>query len=406
MLPPQGNRIDRGIPQGNDISSYLGNIFLIPLDKELTALEKTIDIKYLRYMDDVKILAKTKSDARKSLFVLNRVLRLLHLNVQAAKTEIYTYPDLLAIIQDERLDKVSPLIDEMQKKAQSGVITRKECEEYEARLKECLKSLPRKLKSKDARVFKRLLTGLTLIRSRSAIHRCFNVMVDTPPLTDKIVRYFKVFQEGEKIPENVLAFIQNTDEAFEYQIARFIEIYKYKSCLPNSLQDILYKYAIDLNLHWSIRTNCLITLSYLQLLGRKMAHLWGLFSEELNYQVKRAMLLCFLNASPEKRDEAIRQAMFDTDTRITFFAKFLDDILRNEGTQRYEIENLFRIGPPLFVDESYKLLLLRESSNVEITGKLLKALNKLKLTDYPNHVRYRIKQTIEYIGKRRGAVKI
>lgn len=405
VLPPQGNRIDRGIPQGNDVSSYLGNIYLIPLDRELTKLEQSLDIKYLRYMDDVKILAKTKNDAKKALFVLNKALRSLHLNTQTSKTDIYTYPELFSFIHDERFDLVSPLIEEIQQKAQANKLNKKECEEYEVKLKEFLKQLPRSLKSKDIRLFKRLLTGLTLIKSRIAIYRCFNALVDTPSLTDKIARYFEVFQGGKRIPENVLSFISKTDEVFEYQIARLVEIYRYKDYLPPSLEETLYKYAIDLNLHWSIRSNCLIALSYLQISKEKMKHLWTLFNEELNYHVKRAMLLCFINTGPKKRNEAIRQAMFDTDARITFFAKFLDDILYDEQTQQYEIENLFRIGADMFVDESYKLLLLRESGSPKILGKLVSNLKGLKLTYYPNHIRFRIEQTKKFTEKRLQTIK-
>ena len=36
---PDGYKINRGIPQGNDISSFLGNIFLLPLAKELSKSE-------------------------------------------------------------------------------------------------------------------------------------------------------------------------------------------------------------------------------------------------------------------------------------------------------------------------------------------------------------------------------
>ncbi len=52
---PDGYKIHRGIPQGNDISSFLGNIFLLPLDKELVKLEREDGLKHIGYLDDVTI---------------------------------------------------------------------------------------------------------------------------------------------------------------------------------------------------------------------------------------------------------------------------------------------------------------------------------------------------------------
>ncbi len=393
VLPPHGNRIDRGIPQGNDVSSYLGNIYLIPLDEEFKKLEQLSDIRYLRYVDDVKILAKNKNDARKALFIFNRVLRQLHLNMQTSKTEICDSPELDSYIQDKRFEGISPLVEQLQKRIQKKNLTKKEHNEYEKGFKEHLKKIGYKLKSKDIRLFKRILTGLILLKSNIAVNRCFSVVVDIPALTDKIVRYFKVFKEGNRIPEQVLVFIKNKEEFPEYQIARLIEIYKYKNNPPHSLEEVLYKYAVDENLHWSIRTNSLIALSYFSLSSANMKKLWDLFNEELNHRVKKAMLLCFLNSDSEKRDTAIKQAIFDTDSRITFFAKFLNDILHDKRTQLYEIENLLRISPSMFVDESYKLLLIRESKDTEIINKLLTGLIKLKLSAYPFHIRGRIEET-------------
>ncbi len=83
-----GRLVARGIPQGNEVSSFLGNIYLLPLDQALVAQEKKGQIKYLRYMDDTKIFAKDRKAAREALFLMNDRLRSLRLNIQGAKTRI------------------------------------------------------------------------------------------------------------------------------------------------------------------------------------------------------------------------------------------------------------------------------------------------------------------------------
>lgn len=83
-----GMPINRGIPQGNDVSSFLGNIYLIPLDRKLDEFCNKNDAKWFRYVDDVKVYTRSEDAARKVVFLINKALRQLHLNLQGSKTKI------------------------------------------------------------------------------------------------------------------------------------------------------------------------------------------------------------------------------------------------------------------------------------------------------------------------------
>lgn len=85
----EGKPVLRGIPQGNDVSSFLGNVYLLPLDEEFEKFSKKEEIKYFRYMDDVKIFSKDESVARECIFIMNNLLRKLHLNIQGEKPLFY-----------------------------------------------------------------------------------------------------------------------------------------------------------------------------------------------------------------------------------------------------------------------------------------------------------------------------
>jgi len=63
-----GTPIGRGIPQGNEVSSFLGNIYLIPLDRELIRFCKEHNGKWFRYVDDVKVFTRSEEDARSNCF--------------------------------------------------------------------------------------------------------------------------------------------------------------------------------------------------------------------------------------------------------------------------------------------------------------------------------------------------
>jgi len=62
-------------------------LYLVEMDIELLKLQRKGLIKYVRYVDDIKIFAKNRKTARSVIFMINRILRCLHLNMQSGKTQ-------------------------------------------------------------------------------------------------------------------------------------------------------------------------------------------------------------------------------------------------------------------------------------------------------------------------------
>lgn len=75
---------DHGLPQNRDASSFLSNILLSSVDREMA--KRGYD--YYRYVDDIRVLADTEVQARRGLQDLIRELRKIGLNINASKTEI------------------------------------------------------------------------------------------------------------------------------------------------------------------------------------------------------------------------------------------------------------------------------------------------------------------------------
>ena len=121
-----------GIPQGCDASSYIGNLYLINLDK----IMKREGFKYFRYSDEIYVLTKDEREARRAIKVITRELRRLHLNLQEAKTEIITDPEKVAkeIGSDEE-DKTKDFDYEFQRKLRTNDVEESE-EEIVRRYKE------------------------------------------------------------------------------------------------------------------------------------------------------------------------------------------------------------------------------------------------------------------------------
>ena len=78
-----------GLPQNRDPSSFLANIYMLPVDRAM--LEK--GYHYFRYMDDIKISCDNEHQARRALKVLSLELRKLGLSVNSGKTAIVQADD-------------------------------------------------------------------------------------------------------------------------------------------------------------------------------------------------------------------------------------------------------------------------------------------------------------------------
>lgn len=74
-----------GLPQGPTASTVLADIYLYPVDREM----RRNKILFIRYMDDIRVYAKTRQDLKKNMIILVRILRELKLNLNAKKTFIY-----------------------------------------------------------------------------------------------------------------------------------------------------------------------------------------------------------------------------------------------------------------------------------------------------------------------------
>jgi retron-type reverse transcriptase len=76
--------VHHGIPQGPIASDFLAEVFLLPLDE---AMKKT-GIPYIRYVDDIRVLAKTEPDARRAAMTLELECRRLSLIPQSSKFSV------------------------------------------------------------------------------------------------------------------------------------------------------------------------------------------------------------------------------------------------------------------------------------------------------------------------------
>jgi len=78
-------RSRRGIPQGAVISPFLCNLYLTAIDRDLACH----GIPFVRYADNIFIMAKSRNEAISSKTFLTNKLQALHLNLNPGKTTVF-----------------------------------------------------------------------------------------------------------------------------------------------------------------------------------------------------------------------------------------------------------------------------------------------------------------------------
>ncbi len=76
-----GVKVDHGIPQGPIASDLIADAFLLPVDEAM----RRGRIKYIRYVDDIRVLARTEKEARQAAIVLELECRKWSLIPQSSK---------------------------------------------------------------------------------------------------------------------------------------------------------------------------------------------------------------------------------------------------------------------------------------------------------------------------------
>ncbi|RME60590.1 hypothetical protein D6779_01910 [Candidatus Parcubacteria bacterium] len=98
LLSGWSNGKPYGIPQVNNPSSFLGNIYLDEFDKWMVRNNYV----YLRYVDDMRVFANTEAEARRKLAEMISSLRRLGLYVSSAKTRIVKSEQVLGELDDHK----------------------------------------------------------------------------------------------------------------------------------------------------------------------------------------------------------------------------------------------------------------------------------------------------------------
>ena len=337
-----GVPVGRGIPQGNDVSSFLGNIYLLPLDHALDRYCARRDAVWLRYVDDVEVYSKDSVTAREVISVINGALRQLHLNIQGSKTEIYEGRALSEELSSAELVVATEVCNALQRidwssKGASTEATRllKRVRPIAARFRRGLPVAAHNLNKKDNRLFRRLLTAYGLAH-RPYLKNAAIAALEEPPelrILTKCLRYLHQLPESvhAEIVDRLIAIITSTPALISYHSAAIL------ACLhrlhPSSNRLHIVKEITHIGFQqrsdWHVRQRALGLLSVLP--AREGTALRRANNSLKHHHpfVRRAAMLMLIRARVPDVRSSLTSLMSDPDPAISRLAVHWSRVLQS-----------------------------------------------------------------------------
>ena len=325
-----GYRPQRGIPQGNEVSSWLGTLYLVDMDAELLKLQRKGLIKYVRYVDDIKVFTKDHKTARSVIFMINRILRCLHLNMQSAKTEIFEDGEIRKRLYDERVEQVSDILkclpeDPKKITAEQKIMALEKVRPiYRKHL-----AYRREMEKKDFRLFKRVLTVLSRIGSNMAVQQSLKWIWKQPVLTEKVCRYLPRWIHYKSVRIALENALFGDEELFYAQYLYLLPMFRNSPALNSSHKAQLMHLGCNRSFHPAVRAEALLCLAPFPLDVPDYKRLLRCYFGESLPPVKKTILSLFLKAPDRIKKDMFSATIQEPDEETNRFRKYLWALANN-----------------------------------------------------------------------------
>ena len=349
-----GRAQHRGIPQGDEAFSFLGNLFLMPLDDKFRNFCKKYEAEYFRYMDDVRIFTKKENEAREAILLLNRELRALHLNVQSAKTKILkeSNKEMSQNLIDNRLNKLNIIINKIKHKKPSSTAQRKI---YTKQINQLAKQRRSKNSQKiifskrkplqdalDSRFFRRWISAHVNLKSAYFTKRLIFEITNNPDLriTKRAVSTIKTFPRHTFFSTKLFKFIESDLNIFSHQESEIIRSFRYLSIIPDNILNHCKLRAFDARSNFYVRIQSFYLLSRVDLSEDEYEKISQLFETETNQGVQIAMAGNMVKYK-KKNSEILKKLVFHPSDKVRKIGTYFYQIKWNEKIATDKLKYLF-----------------------------------------------------------------
>jgi excisionase family DNA binding protein len=185
----------RGLPQGSDVSRVLGNLYLVPVDDAM----RTGDWSYFRYMDDFRVLGRSRAEVQAGVRVLERECRKRGLTLSTHKTALLVGTAAKADLEESELDEAQYWMD-------IGNDA-----EARRRLRNILKSSLARVGNLDDRRARFSLWRLWRLRDHHEMGRVLENIERLGPVAPIVVQYLRPFLSRKRVQNGVEAFLMDRE---------------------------------------------------------------------------------------------------------------------------------------------------------------------------------------------------
>jgi len=356
---PDGRPHMRGIPQGNSVSSFLGNAFLLDLDRAFSEFQNDREVKYYRYMDDVRIFTKRIEDARRAIFLMDRMLRKLHLNVQTAKTKILDEHDgeISDALLDDRVNKITGIIDEIKSKYKDKTVPDDPRNNYLSRLakiarqetrnkqknKQKIVGTKKPLTGTSLRAFMRWMSAHARLDSHEYIPKLLQQIQMNPDhrLTRRLTTTARLFPKNRSIAVQLMKFIKSEKNIFPHQEAECLRAIRYLSQIPQEVVEYCFVAIQDYSRDPYIRMEAAYVLSRTDLTKQQIRRCLEIFEQESNSYVQSALAALIVQRRQDNQEIVRDKILFHPNEKLRELGKLFRCVKNDETVAKRRLEFIF-----------------------------------------------------------------
>lgn len=347
----------QGLPQGNDVSSFLSNIYLIDLDNAMLEVVGGDVSKYHRYVDDVKVWTSDYDEARRALLELERVLRTLGLNIQSAKTQIKSAPTAFDPDITEWEQKLDRSSDERVEQAQEFFKTVLDVDDADSF-------------KKWGRIYRRALTVLGQADDDTAVPTVLNVFCNNPSSREliKSFTYLKRFISTHSYETQIFERLTCGEFLFPYHKAYLYRLAAYSRGVHEELKALALEEATDAAGKWFSRAAALFYLSTNFLSRSELSRVMDIVKSESDANILRPAYVVLAQHSGNELEVVLQDISFFNAPHQDYLRRYFFRLVRNEKVGQSICSGIRQasINAPEFISRLHQLDLVKANSRCRI----------------------------------------
>ena len=344
-----------GLPQGNDVSSFLSNIYLRDVDEAMLEVVGDGTDKYHRYVDDMRLYTDSEAEGRRALVALEGRLRSLGLNTQSAKTKVQA-------ASDTRDADVGHWMQRLEKDSTERGAAAREflSDHFDHTDPEALE--------RWQRVYLRSLTVLGEENDASAVAVSLHLFLHDPSakMLWKNFRYLRRFAPDEPFEEAIRQELLDDSVVFEYHRAYLYRLAAYSRQHDPALLQLALADAAQPSVYWFRRVGALLYLSTSRLSAQELASLARTVVNEGSTQVARALYVVLCQQSGDELAWLLNTVSYFSDPHQEYLKRYFLRLVKDLDAGVGVLTAVRRddLHSPFFIRNLHKLDLVKANNEL------------------------------------------